>query len=424
MANDKLAKTVEEAAYNHFLVFTQPIQAWPDELKEKLPDFKDLYLEPTPNGGVSQVRQMLQKLRRSPGPIKLLLTGQKGSGKSWTLRHMQEVLSAEGFRVIPVSATDAAGTTLADAEVSDLMVLLCEALAKEIPTWQSLSEADRALHRWIGQFKDIKGIPQAPDKTENFDINITFFWARFASRMRSDLATREAVRNVGADDLLIVVNELLKLLGNKIILLFDDLDKIDPSYAQKLFVSQYSMLANVRAKMVLTFPFSLYFGSTLPQEKTALRNIQVKSKQHATGIRPEALEQFTLLLGRLIDLSLVEGTGIEQAALYSGGIPREFGRILARAFELAALAEEPRVLADHITAARRDLRIELERATQDAERRRSLIQVHSKQQLETAMDRALLDQNMVIEYVNGHPWYDVHPLLGEVVVSWPHEPTA
>ena len=38
--------------------------------------------------------------------------------------------------------------------------------------------------------------------------------------------------------------------------------------------------------------------------------------------------------------------------------------------------------------------------------------------LDGETDRALLNENMVVEYRNGHIWYDVHPLLAEVVDAW------
>jgi hypothetical protein len=425
MADEKRAKTVDEAAYNHLLVFTQPVEAWPPELKARLPPFSALYLEPSgPGGRAGPVTEMIARLRKIPGPVKLLLTGQKGSGKSWTLQHMSEVL-ADTFTVVRVSATDHSGTTLADADVSDVMVLLCEALSQRITTWQSLAEAELALHRWAEQFKGMRGLPTVPDTTEGSDVQINAFFARFASRMRSDLETRQLVRSVSADDLILVANALLGVLGAKkpALVLFDDLDKIDPVWARKLFGPQFGALARINAKMVLTFPFSVNFENVVAQQKEVLKNVQVRTSRTDPTLRAEAVERFTALLGRLVDLDLVDGLAVEEAVSYSGGITREFGRIMARAFEIAALADDTRVGFDHVQDAVRDLRVELERATSDAARRASLSAVRRGLRLDSDMDRALLNENMVVEYVNGHPWYDVHPLLADVVDAWA-KPTA
>lgn len=420
MASPKRAKSVSEAAYNHLLVFTQPVEAWPRELAERLPSFAELYLEPPVDGKrPPPVTVLLERLRRTPGHGKYLLSGQRGAGKSWTLKHLGQELD-DKFTVVPVSATDNSGTTLADAEASDVLLLLCAALSQRVTTWKSLSEAELALHRWVAQFKSMQGLPSVPDRTETFDVSIKAFFATFASRMRSDLATRELVRAVSADDLLLVANALLDLLGanRPLVVLFDDLDKIDPASARKLFGPQFSILGRIHAKMVLTLPFSVKFENVVTVPTEVLKNIQVKDNSAASKVRPEALKLFTELLGRLIDPDLVDGIGVEMAVAKSGGVTREFGRILARAFEIAALSGDDRVGKEHLEDAIRDLRVELERATSDAARRESLTSVHSTLKLNTELDRALLNENMVVEYVNGHPWYDVHPLLEEVVDSW------
>lgn len=420
MVSPKRAKSVSEAAYNHLLVFTQPVEAWPRELAERLPSFAELYLEPPVDGKrAPPVRVLLERLRKSPGYGKYLLTGQRGAGKSWTLQHLGQELEGD-FTVVRVSATDNSGTTLADAEASDVLLLLCAALSQRVSTWKSLSEAELALHRWVSQFKAMHGLPAVPDRTEAFDVSIVAYFATFASRMRSDLATRELVRAVSSDDLLLVANALLDLLGKSrpLVVLFDDLDKIDPASARKLFGPQFSVLGRIHAKMVMTLPYSVKFENVVTIPTEVLENIQVRDKNAASRVRPEALTLFTDLLARLIDPDLVDGLAVEMAVARSGGVTREFGRILARAFEIAALSGDDRVGPEHLEDAIRDLRVELERATSDAARRDSLMSVHSTQKLNTELDRALLNENMVVEYVNGHPWHDVHPLLEEVVDSW------
>lgn len=417
----KRARTVTEAAYKHLSVFRQSVGAWHEDLARKLPPFSELYLEPPGTGKrPGPFTELVVKLRNSEGPIKLLLTGQRGSGKSWMLQHMSEVLADE-FTVVRVSATDHSGTTLADADVADVMLLLCEALSQQVTTWRSLADAELALKRWVDHFKGARGLPGVPDRTASFDAEIKLFFAKFASRMRSDLETRKLVREVSADDLVLVANALLQVLSAEkpALVLIDDLDKIDPTWARKLFGPQFSTLARVNAKMLLTFPFSLNFENIVTQEKEVLRNVQVKADRKAKLVRPEAVERFTELLGRLVDLELVEGTGVEMAVEYSGGITREFGRIIARAFEIASLSGDARVLPEHVEDAVRDLRVELERAMSDSGRRASLASVRASRELRTEIDRLLLNENMVVEYVNGHPWYDVHPLLADVVDQWP-----
>jgi hypothetical protein len=324
------------------------------------------------------------------------------------------------FNVVSVSATDDSGTTVADAEANDVLLLICAALSKQVTTWRAGSAGSLALARWVSQLGRLDALPAVPDATDGLEVSIDAYFASFASRLRSDQDTRESIRKVGADDLLLVVNELLAVLNTTrpVVILFDDLDKIDADFARRLFGSQFSVLAKVQARMVLTLPFSVTFENIAAVQPEVLRNVQVRDSKSSATLRPAALQQFTDLLGRLIDLALIEGMAVEMAVEKSAGIAREFGRLLARAFEIAALSGADRVTTEHVEDAIVDGRVVLERAASDSDRRASLRSIRRTREILTATDRALLNENMVVEYVNGHPWWDVHPLLAEVVDGW------
>lgn len=420
VAADKRAHTVEEAAYNHLLVFTQTVSAWPEELKARLPPFAALYVDPPGRDAApGPVTALERRLRKTPGPIKLMLTGQKGAGKSWAMEHLAAALE-EAFLVIRVSATDASGATLAEAEITDVMVLLCEAVAQKVTAWDQLAGMELVVARWAQQFKGLHGLPAPPSRTADSTVGLSAYFASFASRMRSSGEVRELVRSVGADDLVQVANAMLATLAatRQTLILFDDLDKVHASFARRLFGEQFTVVGRVASKMVLTFPYSLQFENVLTQPREVLLNLQVKADRNAEGVRQEALDRFVELLGRLVDLELVEGSAVELAVAYSGGIIREFGRILARAFEKAALVDDVRVVRRHVEDAVRDLRIELILATQDGPRRESLARVRRHRQLDTELDRTLVNENLVVQYVNGKPWFDVHPLLAAEVDEW------
>ncbi|HNH47727.1 MAG TPA: AAA family ATPase, partial [Myxococcota bacterium] len=365
------------------------------------------------------------QIQQVPGPVKLLLTGQKGAGKSWSLQHIREVLTPD-YRVVWVTNPVAAFTDKAELEIADLLVLLCEALAgqwKDIG-WKSLvslSTMNVELARWIRRLNELRGLPVAPDNMDISGAEFNLAFMKISSEMRVDSEVRKAVRKAGTTDLQIVATHLLKALaeqGRPVLVIFDDLDKMDLASAQTLFGPQFSVLESLPAKMVLTFPYALNFQNVLTQQREVIKNIQVFDKKGATELRKEAIERFTALLLKLVEPERVEGLAVEEAVRYSAGITREFGRIMARAFEFASLSGDPRVLLSHSQEAVTDLRVELQRATQDAERRKGLREVRKSNELSSELERQLLNENMVVEYVNGKPWYDVHPLLTDVVDGW------
>lgn len=417
-----IAQTVEEAAYNHLQIFDQPVQAWPEELKARIPPFEELYVltagEAGQPGPIAAIAKLLTAV---PGTTKHLLTGQRGIGKSWALRHLGQLLEPK-FRVIEASATDYTGVTVAETEVADVLLIMAVSLANAMAKdWRASGHATAALNRWVGQLTAMRAVPIVPDNTENFGVELSAFFAKFTARMRSDTETRLLIRSVGAEDLLLVVNEMTDALGatgKAVVVLFDDLDKVDVELARKLFSEQINTLARVRAKMVLTLPFAVALNTTLALPLTVLRNVQVFAKRGTNVPLPSAKEHFVTLLGRMVNLDLVDGTAVDFAVANSGGIPREFGRIVAKAFEIAALVEADRVDLGHAEEAGRGLRIDMLRATQDGARRAALARVHKGKQLVEALDRELVHNNLVVEYVNGKAWYDVHPLIAEAVEEW------
>ncbi len=418
------AKSVDEAAYKHLQVFTQPVNSWPEELKSQIPPFHELYLEPAKNPR-DPVQRLLKQIQQVPGPVKLLLTGQKGAGKSWSLQHIREVLTP-AYRVVWVTNPVAAFTDKAELEIADLLVLLCEALAGEWKKigWKnlaSLGTMNVELVGWIRRLNELRTLPVAPKEVETGGIEFDIAFMKISSEMRVDSEVRQAVRKAGTTALQIVANHLLKALaeqGRPVLVIFDDLDKMDLASAQTLFGPQFSVLESLPAKMVLTFPYALNFQNVLTQQREVIKNIQVFDKKGATELRKEAIERFTALLHKLVEPALVDDSAVQEAVRYSAGITREFGRIMAIAFEFASLSGDDRVLLSHSQEAVTDLRVELQRATQDAERRKGLREVAKTNELSSELERQLLNENMVVEYVNGKPWYDVHPLLEEVVAGW------
>lgn len=431
MSENKRAHSVEQAAWTHLQVFTQPVWHWPAALAAALPDFADLYVPPAHSGrGPDEITRLRDLLRRPSGPAKVLLTGQKGSGKSWGLKWLAQELAPQ-FAVVSASASDSTGVTMPDADVGAVLLLICEALVQRIEGVPSLeATASRALSAWLTRMASAQNLPEAPtpvEATAEFGIGTLKAWfAKVALRLRSDADLREKVRSTPADDLLLVTEGLLKLIRDgkrEPLVILDDVDKINLESAHRIFFEQYGILARLNTRLVLTCPVSLALegvvqatGGTLPL--VFLRNVKVVDRDLPLKVLPGAVEHFRALLGKLIDPSLVEDEALQSLARLSGGVTREFGQLLARAAIVAFYDKADRIDLGAVEQAATDARIELERATQDRDIRARLRAVHTTHRMDTELDHRLLNRNMVIEYVNGTSWYDVHPLLAGAVDAW------
>lgn len=427
------ARTMEQAAWSHLQVFTQPVWSWPPELAKELPAFEDLYVAPARTGrGPDPITALGDLLRNPRGPSKVILTGQRGSGKSWGLKWLAQSLG-DRFAIVQTSATDITGVTLPDADVGTLLLLICERLASLVQDVASLdAAAGGALRAWLVRLSAVQSMPEAPRTHDgNLELGVGAlgrWFAKVVLRLRSDAELRKQVREAPADDLIVVTDALLGLVRKgrrEPLVVLDDVDKVNLESARRIFFEQYGVLARLNTRLVLTCPVSLALdgvaqatGGTMPV--VFLRNVKVVDRKEPRKVIPAAVDHFRSLLGHLMDPGLVEDAALVELTRLSGGVTREFGQLLARAAVVCHYDKLDHIDVGAVEQAALDARIELERATQDKEIRERLSAVHRLKQMETAVDRRLLDRNMILEYVNGGVWHDVHPLLAEVVEAWGH----
>lgn len=433
MSERRPATTIDDAAFVHTSVFTEPVWGWPDELAAQVPSFDELYVAERPSEGLGDpIRIMRDRLVRTPGPVKLLMTGQKGSGKSWALKKLGQGLT-EKFTVVTVSATDRSGVTVPEADVQDLLMLIAAELARHTNpvelAMRSGVQVDAAvgqrLARWV-ELLTAAGVREAPTRTDAWTAELQAWIFKIATRLRSDDTVRKELRSVPAEDMAEVVRALIDVLrgrGREVVVLFDDIDKIDLVSARRIFLTQSTVLTTLNCRMVLTYPFSLNFEGVFlktvgVQTPIVLRNVKVVTSRTDPTMPASARAYFEAVLARVMEPRLVDEEALLAAIRLSAGVPREFGLILQRACLHAYYGGGTKLDLAALRLAERELRIEMQRATQSSEIRDALCDIRGARQLAGDADRALLDRNLVVEHVNGEPWYDVHPILAPTVDEW------
>lgn len=431
MATGKRAETLEEAAYVHCSVFTEPVWSWSEELKAKIPSFDELYVR-RPAASPDEedpVTSLTARLARTPGPVKVLLTGQKGAGKSWALRHVGEELGRT-LSVVPVSAADQEGVTLQDADIQDLLVLLAAGLAAWVRERHlgppPIGDVGR-LDRWVAQVRSASVDPAGdPGPDPGWGAPLADWLVRLSKLLRSDKGTRERLRTIAAEDVAEVARVLLELArtaGREIVVLFDDIDKIGTESARRIFLSQSTTLTTLPCRMVLTYPLFLNFENVFQvnlgrQRPVVLRNVKVFDSATQRIVPTSALAYFRELTGKVMDPTLVADEALELIVRNSGGIVRQFGSLLQEACRVAGFRGAAVADGAAVNAALRSLRIELQLGTQSDTIRDAMCAVRARRELPNEAAWELLDRYLVIQYVNGEPWYDVHPTLESLVDEW------
>lgn len=381
-------------------------------------------------------RRIRDKLLLTDGPLKIMLTGQVGSGKSSELRRLNlDPAIQAGFEQIILRLIERVDPYHAD--IRQLLVAVAAAIAEHVRAngltkrehWRVDETLDTELRKWVELLAKVFDVP-APDPGDDSMIQFGAALFKFSAKLRSEASYRQLIREdqrFGVTDLIALCNRLIlvveRVAERPVLLVVDDGDKFENlEVARELFVDQFPQLARLYCRMVLTYPYALNFIAGVHQisgaESFVLENVKVVERGRETEPKPEAVAFFRELLGRRVVLGLLDDAALLEAVRYCAGIPREFVRLVRGAFEYAYNYEYERVTPDAVGFVVAELRTHMIRQTQGDSIRSVLRHIHETARLPDGFDRSLLQSLLVVEYSNDKPWYDVHPILRSHVQSF------
>jgi hypothetical protein len=212
---------------------------------------------------------------------------------------------------------------------------------------------------------------------------------------------------------------------NELLVVVDDLDKLwTEAQHQEVFGTNLSALLEPRVRILYTMPTAVRFGEPRPeirQNGVELFPVRVLKKAPDTwspedAYTDERIGFFHTLVDHRIAKGLVDPEAVRVAAIYSGGVLRDFFRLL-REGVLLALYNDMKVLDG----------IAMKYAVAEERRRESiglytpdyaaLVQVHRTNDLPDGKDRRYLALSRVIECFNGTVWFDASPVLWDVLAD-------
>lgn len=374
-----------------------------------------------------------------------LLTGFRGNGKSTELRRLKRKLQEDGCQVFLVNMLDYVLMTK-PLELSDFILSLMAALAGAMEQceeydlkplsqgyWERMqtfleSEVELEKISMTGRAGDAAAGLAFQLKTDpNFKQKIQQHLQGHLTRLVQD--AREFV-----DGLVVEIRNQAKDPDKKVVFLVDSLEQLRGSgdeaeniYAStvELFSGQAANLQFPKFHIVYTIPPYLpalahNIGRTLGGHPvTQWPNIHVRSKDNSDDA--DGLRVMTRIIDKRIKnwRDLIPEKYMLQMASASGGDLRDFFRLIrecAISLRTARFAESEAVLdSTMVEWVIQQLRNELlPLADEDAE---WLAKIHEtkREALHTERDlpalARFLDSNLIMNYLNGEPWYDIHPLL-------------
>lgn len=410
-------------------------QAWSNFDPDKPLGFGSCFLvqqEINPMGRLKRV------LERKPAPSqKYFLAGFKGAGKSTQLRQLVGNASLlNKYFIVCFSIRE----TSDERNISyvDLLLAMGNQLLKvcnengiklDDSIYEEIQNWGNKVEERIKQRQNEAGAIVEAGTGAGVDWVLKFF-GKLTAKVKSEYSSRTVIREVlepQLTDLLekidLIANGIRTKTQKEVLLLVDDTDKPLFEQASKLFREHLSPLLQPKLIIVYTVPVWVHFSNDFPEIRQPhaflLPNIKLnKQDDPERGIDPDGWEIMKEFIDKRMQLSLIDENALIEAIVMSGGVFREEARIMQMAIDHALEQDKQKVELENVRKAINDLQ-------QDYRR---LITALSQKDLDTLYKiretrkytpgenvSNLLNNLLVLEYVNSVNWPDVNPLLRDIL---------
>ena len=414
-----------------------------------LPYRHPYYVEMFPKDpGRDPIQRLMQRIDLAESESVNLLTGFRGNGKSTQLRRLQVLLEQRGCRVYLVDMKNYILLTK-PLEISDFILSLCAALAAEVakdtqlqPLAVSYSERLFQLLQSRIELQDLTLEWKGSEVAAKLGVSLKrdpSFKEQVQQALRGHIAPLIEQARQFIEGVVDTIREIEGDPARKVVLLVDSVEQIRGvgGEAQQVYDSVINLFsahaANLefrRLHILYTLPPILLYnaGRNLGGHAiTQWPNIHVHGREGGHP-DPEGLMIMRSIVAqryRFWEVVFSERQ-LNDLALSSGGDLRDFFRLVRESLITAITISEserasPKVSDAMIEQAKNQLLSELLPIPEEDGRWLQKIH-HSKQtELASASEMArltrFLDGNLIMNYLNGQPWYDIHPLLRDAVAA-------
>jgi len=378
-----------------------------------------------------------ERLRRSllgrRSQMKVFLAGHVGSGKSTQINRLAaDPAIQDAFTVILLRLEPQLAPFL---DTGQLLFLIAGEIFKLGVEKGLLSEDERwkkILHELDAKLYGDAGIV-AREGSLSAEYNLLFVKVR--QELQLSEHRRRQFRQLGETQQTLFIDLLNALTldietrlteqgsHRSLLVLIDDLDKVRGVEQQKdIFDTNFAALQQLPFRVLYTVPTGVALGPNRQELRRTIEHlypVRVLDKA-PLGFEPEKAfipgsdAFFRSALHHRVEPGIIDDEAIRMAAIYSGGVLRDFFRLLRSAADLAQYHQLDQVDARALRAAVRDARLR-ESAGLLRPDMQALLAVHEHHDLEREEDRRYLDEGRVLECYNDRVWYEVNPLLWSII---------
>src|SRR5579883_2592830 len=370
---------------------------------------------------------------------KIMFAGHRGCGKSTLLARFSRNMRDQGYFVVFFSIADLIELSAVNhvnilyaiavmllSEATKRQVAIPEATKRSLLDWLTTTQTQtvtKDLKSEIGAGGDFFKVVTAKLKSESTfreEIKLTY------EKRVSDLARK-------ADEIAGAIQAVTK---KQVLVVIDDLDKLDLALVQSIYRDNINSLFLPKFRIIFTIPISAIrngelLAILLPAISSRIQQLEVvkffkKGESHDPQTTPKenAVNLFLAVLRKRIPDDLIEPETARQMVLKSGGVIRELVRIARECCTqcLLAIRSEPErqdikiddaILQSSLKDLRNDFARPLGTNLYDI-----LVSVYQDPNPKDAGSEAflsLLHGLYVLEYENDDLWYDVHPIVVDLL---------
>ena len=381
-----------------------------------------------PKGQIEPMRIFLEDQNE---PVKILFTGHRGSGKSTELNKLTSLLSSK-FLTVQFSVRRVLDPL--NVTYTDLLLSMAIRLFSEVTDQRLLKRRRRALigdallddvYRWFTQEIVLEKIVE-PQVDASLSANVNLLFVKLEGKVTTEAVTRRTIRERlehRVSELVTkmdqVVAEVQRNTGRRVLIVVEDIDKLDLEAAKNLFLRHAISLNAPQAHIIYTFPVALRYDNDWTHIKNSfsnrfiLPNIRLRSFEGAPN--PEGVEVMQRMVLSRMEPSLILSDALDLAVAMSGGLPFTLMELIQNAALFArtqgkSVIDRPS-LEEAVTEIRSDFQGMLEPGHY-----LTLRQYRQTRWLENEEAvREVLHNLSLLEYANDQRWCDVHPIVASLL---------
>lgn len=398
---------------------------------EQIEDFRVPY-------GEDVLQRLQQEIAATEDDGKLIFTGHRGCGKSTLLGQLAAQMRKEGLFVVGFSIADV--VELSDVNHINILYAIALRLMEQAVKHKDVSIPESTQKALMGWFTQTRSKVYSQQIQEQLSVGANLF-NFLTGKLQTEKAFREEIKEIyknNVSDLAAKIDEIAATICNAtqkpVLVIIDDLDKPDLPVMRSIFEEHINSLYLPNIRVLFTIPIAVIRETKLVATLGARsRIIQLpvtkffhKDTAHHAGAAPieENVQTLILALEKRIGDELIEPEMKREIAMLSGGVLRELMRLAQECCRecLLELRSNPdrtdvKIDAAILKEAAKNLRIQYSRPLGS-----NLLNLLAKTYENFSPPDAgsddfleLLHGLYVLEYENDELWYDLHPLVMDLL---------